>query len=96
MSSFPAGEILHTKGSRVSHLLRRATQNDRMQDAGGWGGWKFRESSDSASENPLDSSPQHPLCVVSGRKLPLPQGRREGALLMGLTSLPSPLQMMTA
>lgn len=42
-------------------------------------------------ENPLVSSHQHPPCVVNGRKLPPPTlGRREGAALVGLTSLPLP------
>lgn len=44
-----------------------------------------------AFESPLVSSHQHLLCVVNGRKLPPPSlGRREGAVLVGLTSLPLP------
>lgn len=44
-----------------------------------------------AFESPLVSSHQHLLCVVNGRKLSPPTlGRREGALLMGLSSLPPP------
>lgn len=44
-----------------------------------------------AFESPLVSSHQHRLCVVNCRKLsPPPLGRREGALLIGLTSLRPP------